>query len=156
MAKKKKAPEAKAPLRGLLDTPTNCNSYIVHDPDHELAMKVTDGSVDGVWLDGANISGGGGGGGDLKTANVTVINNMTNDAIQMNDTYVVDEETGINSVSNLVYDGASGIWKIIVYKDMPTGGQLSVPTATYTVTGSIVDDGDGYVYVSGDGTITIS
>lgn len=67
MAKKKKAPEAKAPLRGLQDTPTNTNSYIVHDPDHELAMKVTDGSVDAVLLDGVDISGGGGGGLELST-----------------------------------------------------------------------------------------
>lgn len=70
MAKKKKAEEElKAPiLRGDIHpdpeppTNTNCNSYIVHDPDHELAMKVTDGTVDGVWLDGDEISGGGGGG----------------------------------------------------------------------------------------------
>lgn len=61
MAKKKKAPEAKAPLRGLQDTPTNTNSYIVHDPDHELAMLVTDGAVDKVLLDGEELGGGGGG-----------------------------------------------------------------------------------------------
>lgn len=76
MAKKKKAPEAKAPLRGLQDTPTNTNSYIVHDPDHELAMIVTDGAVDKVLLDGEEL-GGGGGGTSTCQVTMTLIGNST-------------------------------------------------------------------------------
>lgn len=153
MAKKKKAPEAKAPLRGLQDTPTSTNSYIVHDPDHELAMIVTDGSVDKVLLDGEELGGGGG----LSTYTLNIINNSINNGLVF--TGVIDDdgylycEWSIPPESSVTLD-------ILVSNGETSELYLSYdgsnPVPDNKVTASGCTYGIGFIVMTGDGTVTIS
>lgn len=156
MAKKKKAiEEQKAPLRGGGggggDTPTNCNSYVVHDPDHELGMKVTDGSVDGVWLDGVDISGGGGG--DIQSVNITIINNNADEAVQLQESVILGD--GLGSNSQWVYGGETGTVKVVVAAGYGTWANIVGDLTSYTLSGDIEDMENWSVSITGDGTITV-
>lgn len=148
MAKKKKAPEAKAPLRGLQDTPTNTNSYIVHDPDHELAMKVTDGAVDGVWLDGEELGGGGGG----NIAHVTIDDSVNQTESSVYVAYCDDNHPSGIKCANYEYTatGISETISVFLYE-----GKAILVGMVASYSGNIEEDQYGDYIITGDCTIVL-
>ena len=108
------------------------------------------------------LSGGGGGGGggdsDFSTATMTVINpNWKLPSIHAPVCIDVLEEDFYMSAGDFTPGDGTTTRKIILYKGLSSiyidkRGE----TMSFSVSGNIEDDGDGYYYVSGDCTITIS
>ena len=106
-------------------------------------------------LEQAVASGGGGGDSDFTTATMTITNNSMTDVRPLMP-FVIDED-GFESSAAQGYAEMSTVttFRVILYKGtaLICITELGVSIST---TGNIEDDGDGYYYVTGDCTITIT
>ena len=115
----------------------------------------------GDWIEQPGAGGGGGGGGsDFSTATVTLINTGSDDELQMQGAFIfkTDESTPRDSTYWCVngYVG-SNTSTVVLYKGLAVveifyGGNFAT---IESVTGDAVED-DGYIYITGDCTITAS
>lgn len=100
-------------------------------------------------LEGLKNGGGSGGGGssDFSTATVTLINETKLGLTLAH----IDNTTGIEPEM-----GQSGEYEVVLYKGKAVG-LFTSPNRNLSVTGDIsYDDDDGTIFITGDGTITIS
>lgn len=103
------------------------------------------------------LAGGGGGGGssDFSTAEVTVINN-SEDVVALL-TPLIDDEVLASEVN--IFPNSSISVDVVLYNGVKddvfvvVNETVIVPSS---ISGDIVDAGDGFLVISGDGTITIS
>ena len=107
-------------------------------------------------------SGGGGGSSDFSTAEVTITNNLSHEII-LYISNMEDDELGINSFFEVVaVELQTTVIPAILYKGKAVGCLIDPTTNDNTIDGiyicadGIADDGDQYVIVTGNGTITIS
>lgn len=96
---------------------------------------------------------GGGGGGDFSTATVT-ISNAAGHTINSAIPYI---DSNYNDIESLMYIERDAVVEhtIPLYKGRATI-YFELNTESIALTGDLTDDGDGYIIVSGNGTITIS
>lgn len=96
--------------------------------------------------------GGGGGSSDFSTASVVVTNNQEKNPLVIDDLVNADVDGLSNGVA--LETGESKTISVVLYKDIPTYGYHN-GVGIVAVTGDIVY-ADGDIYVSGDGTITVT
>ena len=172
MAKKKTenikaAPVLRAESGGGGDQPTptpeqtGTRTYQIMDPwkDRDVVnlvdVKAVDGEITEVKVNG--VPAGGGGGGDFSMAQVVISNNTENE-IDIGGVPVIDIETDALYTKEYISTGTMSL-SIVLYKGGPTSFSFAT-TADVTVTGSIQKSQIGLqmkeIYITGDGTITIS
>lgn len=97
--------------------------------------------------------GGGGGSSDFSTANVTVINNTYERSIFA--PYSMDRDGYSWAGSEAFAEAGTSTFSAILYKGQCLA-YINLAGITVSISGDIADDGDGYYYITGDCTITIS
>lgn len=99
-----------------------------------------------------------GGSSDFSTAQVTIINNHSSGiGFRIPTYYEADLLYPAEAIfETRIEQSQTKNVPTILYKNRATGLLYNIEDATYACTGGVTDDGDGYVVVSGDGTITIS
>lgn len=106
-----------------------------------------------------DIGGGGGGSSDFTTAEVTVINNSS-DNIQLENFAFVYTDHDDDPIASLLVVNANStlIVNAVFYKNNPSSGVLhNYDSGDYSLnfSGNIEDDGDGYFIINSAGTITV-
>lgn len=118
------------------------DSYALTTIDEDQGTDTTKGEINGVPFEG-----GGGGSSDFSTAAVLITNNTANDVLCL---IPIITNEGVNALGNL-YSEDSGNVTIPLYN----GTAILFIDSAVILTGDIADE-DGRLYVTGDGTITIS
>lgn len=100
------------------------------------------------------IAEGGGGSSDFSTAEVTVVNNDEGSYIEMPICLEADEYDPARIGFAHIDDYATGTFTVPLYKGVCVI-LITEATVSYSVSGNIEDLGSGYLYITGDCTITI-
>ncbi len=104
--------------------------------------------------DSVTVNVSGGGSSDFSTAEVTVVNNYEGSYINLPVCYEADALNLAGIGFAFLEDYATETFIVPLYK----GGCTAQVTdgVNYSVSGNIIDDGGGWLFITGDGTITIS
>lgn len=138
---------------------TGTRTYQIMDPwkDRDVVNLVDVKSVDGEITDVKVNGEPAGGGGDFSMAQVVISNNTENE-INIGGVPVIDIENNELYTQEYISTGTTNL-SIVLYKGGPTHFSFAT-TANVTVTGSIEKKQTGLqikdIYITGDGTITIS
>lgn len=95
----------------------------------------------------------GGGSSDFSEATVTFINNTS--GIEMYGAFIYEHEGETPTIICNVWTNDADTQRLVLYKGNSTILLISLGGEAITVSGDATEDG-GYVYVTGDCTITIS
>ena len=162
MARKKKIEEIKdAPIvKAIIPDPepevvSQTKSYMINDKwpnfskENHISAKITDGNIDEVLINGEPAGGGG------ATATVVVTNNSAERFISLAVPFANEYFNGYASGGIKAIDSANPETINVLLND--GGAFLYFPegVGTLVLTGDIAED-DGDVFVTGDGTITIT
>lgn len=127
------------------------DSYALTTVDEDQGTATTKGEINGVPFEG-----GGGGSSDFSTAQVTIVNNLANQNVEVIVAHITVDEDGLtyltyaNRQSTITID-------VALYKGVSFGalGQIISENVEITATGGIEMDETDFM-VTSNGTITIS
>lgn len=127
-------------------------SYGIHDKWTDLdrvnniEIKSNDGVIEEITVNGEPA-----GGGDITTATVTIINNLSRTFECCTPYMYVDFSAGFLRVNS----DKSKTVQVLLYEDGANFTPLTTPLPTITTTGAITEE-SGYYTITGDCTITVS